>query len=48
MCGINAKRHIRVVAMPDIQNFFHKALAVIFTKDQYLYFIRKLLASSIE
>ena len=36
------------VAMPDVQNFFHKALAVIFAKVQYLYFRRKLSASSIE
>ena len=34
--------------MPDVQNYFHKALAVIFAKAQYLYFRRKLLASSIE
>ena len=34
--------------MPDIQNFFHKALAVIFAKVQFLYFRRKLLASSIK
>jgi len=36
------------LAMPDVQNFFHKALAVIFAKVQYLYFRRKLSASSIE
>jgi len=36
------------VAMPDVQNFFHKVLAVIFAKVQYLYFRRKLSASSIE
>ena len=34
-----------LVAMPDVQNFFHKVLAVIFAN---LYFRRKLLASSIE
>ena len=34
--------------MPDVQNFFHKALAVIFTKVQYLYFRRKLSMSSID
>ena len=39
---------IYVIAMPDVQNFFHKALAVIFAKVQYLYFRRKLSASSIE
>ena len=37
-----------LVAMPDVQNFFHKALAVIIAKAQHLYFRRKLLASSIE
>ena len=37
-----------VVAMPDVQNFFHKVLAVIFTKFQYLYFRRKLSMSSID
>ena len=37
-----------VVAMPDVQNFFHKALAAMFVKVQYLYFRRKLSASSIE
>ena len=26
------------LAMPDVQNFFYKALAVIFAKVQYLYF----------
>ena len=34
--------------MPDVQNFFHKALAVIFAKVQYLYFKRKYSACSIE
>ena len=34
-----------VLVMPDIQNFFHKVLAVIFTK---VYFRRKLSASFIE
>ena len=37
-----------LVAMLDVQNFFHKALAVIFAKVQYLYLRRKLSASSIE
>ena len=37
-----------LLAMLDVQNFFHKALAVIFAKAQHLYFRRKLLASSIE
>jgi len=37
-----------MIAMLDIQNFFHKPLAVIFEKVQYLYFRRKLSASSIE
>ena len=36
------------VGMPDIQNFFHKALAVVFAKAQYLYSGRKLSVSSIE
>ena len=34
--------------MPDIQNFFHGALAVIIIKLQYLYTRRKLSVSSIE
>ena len=33
------------IAMPGIQNFFHKVLALVF---DYLYFRRKLLVSSIE
>ena len=34
--------------MPEVQNFFYKALAVIFARVQYLYFKRKLSASSID
>jgi len=34
--------------MLDVPNFFHKALAVVFAKVQYLYFRRKLSVSSIE
>ena len=36
------------VAIPDIKNFFHKVLAEVFAKFQYLYSRRKLLANSIE
>ena len=35
------------LAMSDVQNFFLEALAVIFVKVHYLYFRRKLSASSI-
>ena len=37
-----------LVEMPDVQNFFHEALAVIITKLQYLYTRRKLSVSSNE
>ena len=30
-----------MIAMPDVQNFFHKALAVIFAEVQHLYFRKK-------
>ena len=43
----NAQTVCMQVAMPDVQKFFYK-LAVIFAKVQYLYFRRKLSASSIE
>ena len=36
------------VAMLDIKNFFHKVLAEVFAKVQYLYSRRKLLVSCIE
>ena len=36
------------IMMLEVLNFFHQALAVVFTNVQYLYFRRKLLASSIE
>ena len=36
------------VAMPDIKNFFHKVLAEVFAKVQYLYSRRKLLVSCIK
>ena len=45
---LSIKQIILSVAVLDIQNFFHKVLAVIFTKVQHLYFRRKLSASSIE
>ena len=35
------------IAIPDVQNSFHKALAVIFAEVQYLYFRRNPSASSI-
>ena len=44
----STKEMYPLVGMPDVQNFFHEALAVIISKLQYLYTRRKLSVSSLE
>ena len=48
VCVLCSGNPLVKLAMPDVQNFFHKALAVVFAEVLYLYSRRKLSASFIK